>query len=187
MNLPFCSAHLLHKMSSKHQMLIEWACFLHSGLSFLEKKVWPSKLSLHTWNGIKKENIPQFRWMNDTKCYSECQITPLHYAQIQSKNENYYLFSRDTLLDVILMVDVSTTFLSLSQRVHNWEHSWFQHLKKITHHEDWSFYFFFPHEILAGHTLAAVSLHQEHSCYFRNTTHSCTAFNACSEAANVKG
>lgn len=31
------------------QILTVCACFLHSGLSFLEKKVWPSRLVLHTW------------------------------------------------------------------------------------------------------------------------------------------
>lgn len=30
------------------QMLMVWACFLHKGLSFLEKNAWPSRLVEHT-------------------------------------------------------------------------------------------------------------------------------------------
>jgi len=47
----------------------------------------------------------------------------LFYAQICSKNMNYYLFLRDTLFAVIVMVDVNINFLSLSQQVLNWEQS----------------------------------------------------------------
>lgn len=47
----------------------------------------------------------------------------LFYAQIYSNSKSCYLFVRDTLFDVILMVDVSITFLSLSKQVLDWEQS----------------------------------------------------------------
>lgn len=71
----------------------------------------------------KKEKITQFRCMYDTIHYSECQIVALIYAQIYSNSKSYYLFVRDTIFDVILMADVSITFLSLSKQVLDWEQS----------------------------------------------------------------
>lgn len=43
------------KWKSKNYIFSVWACFLQRGLSFLEKKVWPSRVVQHTWKKTKRQ------------------------------------------------------------------------------------------------------------------------------------
>ncbi len=50
-----------------------WACFLQSGLSFLEKKVWPSRLTLHTWREHSGHSSHSTQWT-----HKQSQAEPEH-------------------------------------------------------------------------------------------------------------
>ncbi len=57
-----CFLELQQSFSLCIYILRVWACFLQSGLSFLEKKVWPSRLTLHTWREHSGHSSHSTQW-----------------------------------------------------------------------------------------------------------------------------